>query len=194
MEYRLVTGPATEPLSLEEVKLYLRVDNTVENNLITALILAARQTVEDRCQRPLISQTWSANYDSNELNLNVKFINKAPLLSFTDVKYYDSEGDLQTLAASDYEVDLYGSPARFRLKTIPNVREGFNAMQATFVCGYANAASVPQPIKQAMYLIIGHLYENRQDVITGTQVHSIPNASAYLLEPYRNNFIFAPQI
>ena len=194
MEYRLITAPATEPLSLSEVKLFLRVDDTVENDLITALIVVARQAIEDRCQRPLISQTWSANYDSSELNLNVKFINKAPLLSVTSVTYYDSEGELQTLSTSDYEVDLYGSPARFRLKTIPNVREGFNAMQLNFVCGYANASSVPQPIKQAMLLLIGHLYENRQDVITGTQVHSMPQGSAYLLEPYRNNFIFAPQI
>jgi hypothetical protein len=53
---------------------------------------------------------------------------------------------------------------------------------------------VPLPIKQAMYLIIGHLYENRQDVVTGTQVHEIPDSSKYLLESYRNNFIFAPLI
>jgi hypothetical protein len=67
-----------------------------------------------------------------------------------------------------------------------------NALQLNFTCGYTNAAAVPSPIKQAMYLIIGHLYENRQDVVTGTQVHQIPDSSKYLLEPYRNNFIFAP--
>jgi hypothetical protein len=53
---------------------------------------------------------------------------------------------------------------------------------------------VPLPIKQAMYLIIGHLYENRQTVMTGTQVHEVPYSAEFLLESYRNNFIFAPLV
>jgi uncharacterized phiE125 gp8 family phage protein len=66
------------------------------------------------------------------------------------------------------------------------------ALIVNFVCGYTNAAAVPQAIKQAMLLIIGHLYENRSDVLTGTQINEMPLASRYLLEPYRNNFIYAP--
>jgi hypothetical protein len=36
-----------------------------------------------------------------------------------------------------------------------------------------------------MYLIIGHWYENRQDVVTGTQVNEVPQASQYLMEQYK---------
>jgi uncharacterized phiE125 gp8 family phage protein len=131
-------------------------------------------------------------FDYSEIGTNIYNINKAPLLSVTDVKYYDQDDTLQTLAASQYEVDIYGSPARFRLINVPKLKDRMNALQLNFTCGYTNAAAVPSPIKQAMYLIIGHLYENRQDVVTGTQVHQIPDSSKYLLEPYRNNFIFAP--
>ena len=190
--YRLVTTPATEPLTLNEVKLFLRVDDTTEDDLITSLITAARGLVEGHTWMPLISQIWAMQFDKDELNLLVWNINKAPLISVSSITYYDSDNNIQTLAASSYEVDIYGSPARFRIKTMPSVYDRMNALQLNFVCGYANAAAVPQPIKQALYMIIGHLYENRQDVITGTQVNEIPMASEYLLQPYRNNFIYAP--
>jgi uncharacterized phiE125 gp8 family phage protein len=190
--YRQLTEPATEPLSYSDVKAYLRLNDDSEQAFVTSLITVARQIVEGQIWRPLISQTWAMQFDYSEIGTNIYNINKAPLLSVTDVKYYDEDNTLQTLAASQYEVDIYGSPARFRLINVPKLKDRMNAMQLNFTCGYTNAAAVPSPIKQAMYLIIGHLYENRQDVVTGTQVHQIPDSSKYLLEPYRNNFIFAP--
>jgi uncharacterized phiE125 gp8 family phage protein len=190
--YRQLTEPATEPLSYSDVKAYLRLNDDSEEAFVTNLITVARQIVEGQIWRPLISQTWAMQFDYSEIGTNIYNINKAPLLSVTDVKYYDEDNTLQTLAASQYEVDIYGSPARFRLINVPKLKDRMNAMQLNFTCGYTNAAAVPSPIKQAMYLIIGHLYENRQDVVTGTQVHQIPDSSKYLLEPYRNNFIFAP--
>jgi uncharacterized phiE125 gp8 family phage protein len=41
-------------------------------------------------------------------------------------------------------------------------------IQVTYVAGYGAAASVPQKYKQAMLLLIGHWYENRETVIVGT--------------------------
>lgn len=190
--YRLVTAPSTEPLTYAEAKAYLRLNDDSEQTFVTSLIVVARQLVEDQIWRPLISQVMSMNFDKSELTTQVYNINKSPLISVDSVTYYDLNNTLQTLAATQYESDIYGNPARFRIKTMPQVYDRMNALQVTFTCGYANAASVPTPIKQAMYMIIGHYYENRQDVVTGTQVNEIPMASKYLLEPYRNNYIFAP--
>jgi uncharacterized phiE125 gp8 family phage protein len=190
--YRLVTGPSTEPLTYAEVKSYLRLNDDSEQSLVTSLITAARGIVEGHTWMPLISQVWAMQFDKDELNTLIVNINKAPLISVDNVTYYDGTNTTATLSATNYESDIYGTPGRFRLKSVPSVYDRMNALQVNFTCGYANAASVPQPIKQAMYMIIGHLYENRQDVVTGTQVNEIPLASQYLLQPYRNNFIFAP--
>ena len=192
MNYRLVTGPATEPLTYSEVKAFLRLNDDSEQTFVTTLITIARQIVEGQTWRPLISQTWALQFDASELNLFISNINKAPIISIDSVTYYDVNNALQTLSPTLYETDIYGNPARFRLKSIPSVYDRMGALIVNFVCGYTNAAAVPQAIKQAMLLIIGHLYENRQDVVTGTQVNEIPMASRYLLEPYRNNFIYAP--
>lgn len=193
MNYRLVTGPSTEPLTYAEAKAYLRLNDDSEQVLVTSLISAARGIVEGQTWRPLISQVWATQLDFNEVNTSVIRINKAPVISIDTITYYDSNNALQTLSASNWELDIYGSPARVRLKTIPIVYERMNALQVNFTAGYTNAAAVPNDIKSALYLIIGHLYENRQDVVTGTQVNEIPMASKYLLEPYRNSLLSAYQ-
>jgi len=190
--YRLVTGPSTEPLTYAEVKAYLRLNDDSEQTFVTSLITAARGIVEGHTWMPLISQVQAMQFDKDELSQLIVNINKAPLISVDSVTYYDNNNALATLSASSYESDVYSTPGRFRLKVVPFVYDRMNALQVNFTCGYANAASVPQPIKQAMYMIIGHLYENRQDVVTGTQVNEMPKGSEYLLQPYRNNFIFAP--
>ncbi len=193
MNYRLVTGPSTEPLTYAEAKAYLRLNDDSEQSLVTSLISAARGIVEGQTWRPLISQVWATQLDFSEVNTSVIRINKAPVISIDTVTYYDSNNALQTLSASNWESDIYGSPARVRLKTPPIVYERMNALQVNFTAGYANAAAVPNDIKSALYMIIGHLYENRQDVVTGTQVNEIPMASRYLLEPYRNSLLSAYQ-
>ena len=190
--YRLVTAPTTEPLTYAEVKAYLRLNGDDEQSFVTSLITVARQYVETQIWRPLINQAWAMNFDKDELTTQVYNINKAPVTAVNSVTYYDLNNTLQTLSTNQYESDVYSTPARFRIKTMPQVYDRLNALQVNFNCGYANAAAVPTPIKQAMYMLIGHYYENRQDVVTGTQVNKIDEASEHLLNPYRNNYIFAP--
>lgn len=63
----------------------------------------------------------------------------------------------------------------------------------THVANYLNQAipgldvspiDVPAPIKSAIFLLVGDLYENRQAQVSGTELYA--NKSAYnLLYPYR---------
>jgi hypothetical protein len=45
------------------------------------------------------------------------------------------------------------------------------------VAGYTTASDVPARIKQAMFLIIGRMYEQRED-----SVKNLPTASKWLLD------------
>jgi uncharacterized phiE125 gp8 family phage protein len=54
-----------------------------------------------------------------------------------------------------------------------------------FVAGYgANPGDVPEPLRQAMLLLIGHYYENREAVAAGT-LTELPFAVASLVFPFR---------
>jgi len=56
-----------------------------------------------------------------------------------------------------------------------------NGICIIFIAGYSTIPAIPKSWKQAMLLLIGHLYEHREDVITGTIVSQMPLASQHLL-------------
>jgi len=57
-----------------------------------------------------------------------------------------------------------------------------------FVSGYGLAAAVPTLLKQAMLLLIGHWYANRESVVMtgrGQIVAEMPQASTWIFDDYR---------
>lgn len=103
----------------------------------------------------------------------------------------DVDGAAGTVSAGDYVVDTDEEPGRVVLKsgeTWPAVvlREAAG-VRVRFTAGYGNASAVPAPIKQAILLLVGSLYENREDVLVaqGVTVMRIPFGVQALLMPYR---------
>jgi uncharacterized phiE125 gp8 family phage protein len=184
----LITAPAEEPITLAQAKEHLRAtDSTSEDALIATLIRAARQRVENYTWRRLITQTVDYTLDEFCSSDEVIELPCAPVQSVTHVKYYDTAGVEQTLLSTLYQVDSKSEPARIApayAQTWPTIREQLNAVTIRVVCGYGLAAAVPSVIKAAMLLIIGHLYEHREEV-GDFETFEVPNAADALLFPYR---------
>ena len=94
---------------------------------------------------------------------------------------------LQTLDPSKYLV--LGLPRRARASPAydeiwPVVRCLPEAVQIRFVAGYGAAAAVPEDIKEAMLLIIGHLYAHREEN-HDFELYEMPPGALRLLSPYR---------
>jgi len=186
---KLITPPTSEPITLAEGKIHLKIetaDTTEDVWIEDTLIPAARQMVEEYTRRALLSQTWELQMDSfNEIEYSLE---KTPVISITSVKYYDEDSTEQTLSSDNYILDQSNEPNKIALaydKSWPSNRGFTNDVKIRFLAGYASAALVPGPLKSAMLLMIGHLYENREDVITGTMVTDMPKNSIYLMDPYR---------
>lgn len=177
----LIEGPSRSVLTLEEVKAHLRVESSVHDDdaLIQGLMTAAEQELDGgdgllgRC---LVSQTW-------ELRLNGFCEDKIriplpPLLEVLSVKYYDAANALQTLATTYYTVGGVGARQVGFVElnydyTWPDTYERSEAVLIRFRAGYVDVSAspdgdVPAPIKQAMLLAIGDMYENREAQIVGT--------------------------
>lgn len=185
----LVTAPSVEPLLLTEAKLHLRVDHTSDDSLITRLISAARHFAEKRTSRKFITQTWDISFDSFLSTRNID-VPAAPLQSVTSIKYNDVNSVEQTLDASKYTVDTSGvDEGRIALKTDetwPDTDDEINSVSVRIVAGYGNSGSdVPEDILSAMLLMIGHWYENRQEVVVGVSTTMVPLAALALLDSYR---------
>ena len=62
--FKVTTEPTAEPLSLQEVKEYLRVDDATDERVVQPLIIAARQFAESHMNRSLMQQTITLNLDT----------------------------------------------------------------------------------------------------------------------------------
>lgn len=179
--YKLKTAAASQPISQAEAKLHLKVSVTTDNDLIDDLIASATAWVEEYLDRQLMSATWYLYLD--ELYTKID-LNKCPITAITSIKYYDSDNAEQTLADTYYDEDLASEPSRIWRsygETYPTTYERPNAVTIEFTAGYATAALIPKPIKNAMLLHIAHNYENR-----GDEGHrKYPKAITDLLDMYR---------
>ena len=182
----LKTAPTTTAISLAEAKAFLRVDSDYDDDdaYITSLIGVATNVVEQFTRRRLIQQTYNLYHDffPPYIDLQVGIVD-----SITHLKYYDADNVLQTLATSNYDLDKRINPGRIyesNTGSFPSTYERPNAVEVEFVVGSA-ASDVEDAIKQAMYIVIGRYYENRQDVVTGTIASELPLMVEHLLTPYR---------
>jgi len=196
------TEPASEPITLAEAKSYLRVDSSGNDALITSLIVSARKLCEEHMQRAIMSQTLQLFIDTREeiydslwegmrtgpyLNYYKNYIDlpMPTVTAVTHIKTYDDSDNASVFASSNYYVDNARQPARVVLRTgetFPTALRVANAIEVQYVTGYANANSVPEPIKFSIYQVLTYLYEHRGDMYEGKT--SLPVTAAKLLSPY----------
>lgn len=168
--------------------------NTTNDPLVVSLIKTARQSAEAFTRRAFITQTWDLKLNGFPRQIEVPL---PPLISVTSLAYLDANGASQTLTVTTgYVVDApagpYADPGRITLPygvMWPQSQMVENAVTLRFVAGYGAASAVPEAIKSAMKLIIGHLYENRENVVIterGSIVQEMPQAAEHLLWPYRD--------
>lgn len=185
---KTTSDPAIEPITTTEAKLDLKIDTSDEDDLLTILIQAARETVENRIGRSLITQTRVIKMDYFPSSDTI-LLPYGPVLSVTHVKYYDDDETLQTLSTNDYWVDVDSDIARIVVENYwPSTFDKPNAVIVTYSAGYGPLKTdVPAPLRKAILLILGHLYENRQAIVVSgspTGVIEIPMGAEYLMNQY----------
>lgn len=171
---KLITPPAVEPIQLEDLaKLDLKIDDqTDEDDLLEILIKAVREITENRLGKALITQTREIKLDYFPCDVCI-YLSYGPVQADSVViTYYDSDEVLQTLDPSAYWVDTHSEIARVIVKNSwPSTKCMPNAVSIVYDCGYGDTPEdVPATLRKAMLLLLGHLYENRQQVTSNTAV------------------------
>lgn len=146
MSLILLTAPTAEPLSLAEAKLQLHQDDTADDAAIAPLIRSSREKVESDTRRQLVTATWQLRLDRfpavNRWHNPFAAIDLriCPAVAVNSVKYLDTAGATQTLAAIKYTIDLQSEPARIKPlcgTTWPSTYDDANAVTVEFVAGLA---------------------------------------------------------
>ena len=163
MTAALITGPALEPVSLDDAKAHLRLDTDDDDTLLTAAIAAARVHVEALTRRLLIEQGWRVYLDRWPQK-RIVTLSPAPLISVDTVTVYDASGDPAVVDADDYEVDTIAVPGRLVLAGSAPVSAGqaVNGIEIDVTAGYGpSSVDVPAPLRQAIMMLVAHWYEHR---------------------------------
>lgn len=183
------------PVTLVEVKAQIKhaldSSDTTEDALLTSYIHVARELIENYCRTRLLQWTEELYIDQFPFEYQIQ-LNKWPIASITYCHYLDINGAEQALDGTaitgDYIADTVSKPGRLCLQYArfwPVTRWIDNAVWVRYVVGNATTADIPYMLKQALFLIVGHFYENRFDTITQTHIEQIPMGAKYLMDMNR---------
>jgi uncharacterized phiE125 gp8 family phage protein len=168
---RLVTPPESEPLTIAEAKHHLRIADGVnhDDHYVGSLIIAAREYVESYTNRQLLTATWDLTLDRFPHGVGPIYLPRAPLQSVVSVTYRDAAGVETVMEAANYEVNNAVEPGRIGLPWASGHWPIWSGSAASvvvvrFVAGYGSAGDVPKTLRQAMLLLVGHWFINREEV------------------------------
>lgn len=194
-------GILAEPISLDLAWKHLRIEtqgsppsSDDDEWLAEVGIPGARDWCEQYLGRSIAQQTLEVSaqgFPSETFSLPF-----GPVLSVTGVGYTDVDGIDQLVTSTDYELDSFATPSLIRLiygATWPTARDIANSVTVQYVTGYSLVGDSPQTnplpygIKVAMLLVLGHLYENRENSIVSSNINAqlLPEGAASFLERYR---------
>ena len=186
LKTELISATTRETIGLREIKDHLRipVGFTFDDEYLDRLHDVAVGWVEDYTNRKLAQQRWKVYLDKwpadDSLYLPLAPLSSAPS---TAIVYKDSDGDSTTFSSSAWSFDKISNPGRIALgydeswptATLWNV----NPISVEFLCGQASTA-ISEKIKQAVLLVVGDLYENRENTVLGVQPHKLKIAERLL--------------
>lgn len=204
MNVSLVLAPSEKPVTLSQVKSFLRIDNADDDSLIDLLIDSCTERVEAFIDQKIITQKWLISFDKFPMSSNKawwdgtkdgaisevlapsKFIDLpfGPCSAIESFKTIDNDGNEHLFTSDQYVLDTTGPWGRIGLKIggvwPATVLAPVNGIRIQGVFGMGLQAAIPAGIKQAIINFTAKCFEQR-----GDEMPQMPPEVALLLEPYR---------
>lgn len=198
---RVTTPPASEPVTLAEAKLWLKIDGDDDDDLLTGLIAAAREAAESFTGRAFITQAvtltldlscsgWANDLPAGVYDLPVSALYGAlprtielarpPVSAITSVTTTDTSNTSSAFSSANYTLDAAGKRLLLNDGALwPTNLRSTSAVSVLTANGYgASSSAVPQPIRHAILMHVAGMYESRL-------VCDLPAACRALLQPYK---------
>lgn len=171
-QLKLVTAPASEPVTLSQAKAFLRVEHSAEDAVITTAIVTARQHAEQYLRASLLPQTW--DYSLANPSTTTLALPRGPATSITSISLTNESGTTTVMNPANYRLSVSGRSVLFT--NAPSIEK----LTIRFVASlYAAAADVPAPIVQGILHHVAALVEQRDGAV------GMPMQSVTCFSPYR---------
>ena len=189
------TDVTTEPVTVQEAKLFCKVTGTGDDALFSILIRQARESIEQYCGISLAEKTYVVEWDKIPSNGIIELpYGPVKSISAVTIKYEDSTDADETLVLND---DYYVTKTPWS-----ELRVGYlsvysrSRLRVEYIVGYGASGNppMPYPLKVAMFKEILTQYDIREDINIGNVVTSqLGNSSRALAHPYKRTLWFAPE-
>ena len=178
-------------LTLAEAKEHLEIDHSDRDSFITSLVAAASQMIDGydgMVGKPVAQQTVTITFE--DVYAGDIIIPVANAQSLTSITYYDADNVQQSLDLANFR--FITGEDETTLEPIagfvwPAAYERRDAYTITIVAGFA---TVPDPIKHAARLMVGHWFENRE-AASDMNIRAIDFAGEALVNRYRIGWVAA---
>jgi uncharacterized phiE125 gp8 family phage protein len=178
-------APATEPISVADLKAHLRLDSTAEDAALASFITTARLQIEVALSLALITQHWTWTFDQWPARASIE-LPISPVQSILSFNVRRSDG-LMSVPPSATILDGDGIAARLITKEgWPTPAVPAQGIAIAFAAGYGTtAADVPAPLRHAVLLLASHWYGHRDTAATCGSLAPSSAAVDHLLAPFR---------
>jgi uncharacterized phiE125 gp8 family phage protein len=182
MAIKVITPPAAA-IDIATLRLHLRTDaGAPDDSLILGYLAAAQELAQHYTGIAIGAQMLELALDafpSGAIPLPV-----GPATTITSITYLDSAGALQTVSSSLYALDDYGRASTVGLAfnaAWPTSRAIANAVKVKYAAG---SGTVPAAVLTSLMLMVGHFYENREEVAPA-DLREVPMGAKALLDTVR---------
>lgn len=160
-----VTTDNIMPLTVAQAKTYANVYHSSDDTLFADLIQSAIDQIETHSGLILRAATGIAYLGSW---ISCIHLDKRPVVSITHIKYYDEDGNLQTVDSANYDLDTSGVIPVIMFNPdydYPELDDSkINPIIVTLSMGYALAA-VPKRVIQWLRYYVNDMYNHRDNPI-----------------------------
>jgi uncharacterized phiE125 gp8 family phage protein len=158
------------------MRAFLKEPDALDNDMISAMIVGARQYIEQYLNRALLTQTMQATFRGPATFVTLP---RPPLQALTAIDIIDADDGAETAETlTDYWAEP-SEPAIVRKKngrilTTPDI------IQITFTTGWV-VSELPGTIIEACKKLVETMYEHREDFVVGRTISHFPWDSDDLL-------------
>lgn len=176
-------------LALDDAKRHLRLTTTADDAYVASLVAACGAFMSRWLGRAIVSTVYEARLARFPADARTLELPRPPLVSVDLVTYVDENGVTRTLDPALYDVEtatLFGSLTLVPEESWPQTRAAQpGTVTVRWTAGAADAAEVPDDLKHAARLLIGHWYYNRE--AAGGSMSEAPRAFAALTDAWRTH-------
>jgi uncharacterized phiE125 gp8 family phage protein len=157
----LLSGPAAEPLTLAEAKLFLRVSGPEEDALIADLLRAARAAVEGETGFVLVREVWRLAFDGWPPDGRI-LVPLRPLAAVAAARVRNGASPATEIAPETFRLDP-GAGAILVAGPVPPPGQPAGGVEIDAGFGAETPAGAPPALVQAVRLTLAHWFEHRGD-------------------------------